>query len=572
MSELGGRKVATAEWSVKLQARSGSRVKDFLNANLINILAAFLFLLLAFFLLYPIIAVLLKSVRDTSGFTLNYYRVFFRADYYYQSLYNTLLLGVINTVVCVVVGFCLAYMTTRGPWLLRKPLKIIALIPLIAPPYLFALSLIIMFGRNGIVTRALDLPWQLYGFTGVVISQSLAFIPLAYMMIESTLMSLNPNLEESAYDMGATEATILRTITIPLLAPGLLKAALLIFVMTIAEFGNAAILGGRTPFLAPDTYTVITGESDFNMGSVLSVILILPCIIIFFVHNYLLEGKKFTTIGGKPVASEPRKITPLVMVPFVIITTVAAGAIFICFGVVFVASFYKILGVTGDIVLSNYLDFTSNKAIFNSIRVSLIAAVIGATIGVLLSYVIVRGKFFGRTFIEMVSLSGFALPGTVLGIGYLLAFSAPPLKLTGGIMILALNCVFRFIAVGVEAGISKLHQIHIEIEEASADLGASFFTTFYKIVLPIMFPAFIAGFVYTFMTAIVSLSAVVFLVSPGFDLAAVKIFDAAVYGEVGTASATTMKLVLIVMLCMLILDFITKKTRLGSSMKKSAAV
>jgi len=564
--------VATAEWSVKLQARSGSRVKDFLNANLINVLAAFLFLLLAFFLLYPIIAVLLKSLQGPSGFTLEYYRAFFSTDYYFQSLYNTLLLGAINTVVCVVVGFCLAYMTTRGPWLLRKPLKIIALIPLIAPPYLFALSLIILFGRNGLVTRALDLPWQLYGFTGVVISQSLAFIPLAYMMIESTLMSLNPNLEESAYDLGATEATILRSITIPLLAPGLLKAALLIFVMTIAEFGNAAILGGRTPFLAPDTYTVITGESDFNMGSVLSVVLIVPCIIIFFVHNYLLEGKKFTTIGGKPVASEPRKITPLVLAPFVIITTVAAGAIFVCFGVVFVASFYKILGVTHNAVLSNYLDFTSNQAIYNSIRVSFMAAAIGAILGVLMAYVIVRGKFFGRSFIEMVSLSGFALPGTVLGIGYLLAFSAPPLKLTGGIMILALNCVFRFIAVGVEAGISKLHQIHIEIEEASADLGASFLTTFYKIVLPIMFPAFIAGFVYTFMTAIVSLSAVVFLVSPGFDLASVKIFDAAVYGEIGIASATTMKLVLIVMICMLILDFITKKTKLGSSMKKSAAV
>ncbi len=564
--------MATAEWSVKLQARSGSRVKDFLNANLINVLAAFLFLLLAFFLLYPIIAVLLKSLQGPSGFTLEYYRSFFSTDYYFQSLYNTLLLGAINTVVCVVVGFCLAYMTTRGPWLLRKPLKIIALIPLIAPPYLFALSLIILFGRNGLVTRALDLPWQLYGFTGVVISQSLAFIPLAYMMIESTLMSLNPNLEESAYDLGATEATILRSITIPLLAPGLLKAALLIFVMTIAEFGNAAILGGRTPFLAPDTYTVITGESDFNMGSVLSVVLIVPCIIIFFVHNYLLEGKKFTTIGGKPVASEPRKITPLVLVPFVIITTVAAGAIFVCFGVVFVASFYKILGVTHNAVLSNYLDFTSNQAIYNSIRVSFMAAAIGAILGVLMAYVIVRGKFFGRSFIEMVSLSGFALPGTVLGIGYLLAFSAPPLKLTGGIMILALNCVFRFIAVGVEAGISKLHQIHIEIEEASADLGASFLTTFYKIVLPIMFPAFIAGFVYTFMTAIVSLSAVVFLVSPGFDLASVKIFDAAVYGEIGIASATTMKLVLIVMICMLILDFITKKTKLGSSMKKSAAV
>ena len=516
--------------------------------------------------------VLIKSFRGPSGFTLQFYKAFFSKNYYFQSLYNTLLLGVINTAVCLVIGFCLAYMTTRGPWILRKPLKIISLVPLIAPPYLFALSLIILFGRNGLVTRALDLHWQLYGFGGVIISQCLAFIPLAYMMIESTLMSLNPNLEESAYDMGASEATILRTITIPLLAPGLLKAALLIFVMTIAEFGNAAILGGRTPFLAPDTYTMITGESDFNMGSVLSVVLIAPCILIFFIHNYLLEGKKFTTIGGKPVASEPRKITPLIKVPFVIITTVAAGAIFICFGVVFVASFYKILGVTHNITLANYLDFTSNQAIYNSIRVSFVAAVIGAIIGVLLAYVIVRGQFFGRSFIEMVSLSGFALPGTVLGIGYLLAFSTPPLKLTGGIMILALNCVFRFLAVGVEAGISKLHQIHIEIEEASADLGASFLTTFYKIVLPIMFPAFIAGFIYTFMTAIVSLSAVVFLVSPGFDLAAVKIFDAAVYGEIGIASATTMKLVVIVLICMMILNYISNKTRLGSSMKKSAAV
>lgn len=560
--------MATAELSLKLRSSSGSKVKDFLNANLVNILAAILFLLLAFFLLYPIIAVLIKSIRGPDGFTLKYYYSFFSKKYYFQSLYNTLLLGVINTVVCLVIGFCLAYMTTRGPWILRKPLKIIALVPLIAPPYLFALSLIILFGRNGLVTRMFDLQWQLYGFTGVVISQTLAFIPLAYMMIESTLMSLNPNLEESAYDMGASEATILRTITIPLLAPGLLKAALLIFVMTIAEFGNAAILGGRTPFLAPDTYTMITGESDFNMGSVLSVVLIAPCILIFFIHNYLLEGKKFTTIGGKPVASEPRKITPLIKVPFVIITTVAAGAIFICFAVVVASSFYKILGVTDRFVLSNYLDFTSNQAIYNSIRVSFVAAVIGAIIGVLLSYVIVRGKFFGRTFIEMVSLSGFALPGTVLGIGYLLAFSAPPLKLTGGIMILALNCVFRFLAVGVEAGISKLHQIHIEIEEASADLGASFLTTFFRIVLPIMFPAFIAGFIYTFMTAIVSLSAVVFLVSPGFQLAAVKIFDSAVYGEIGIASATTIKLILIVVLCMAVLNFISKKTKVGSSMSQ----
>ncbi len=551
--------------------RAVPRLARFLNANLIGLLAAGLFLLLAFFLLYPIAAVFAKSVRGPDGFTLQYYRAFFGKGYYFRSLYNTLLLGAVNTAVCLTVGFCLAYMTTRGPWLLRRPLKLIALVPLIAPPYLFALSLIILLGRNGLITRALDLKWQLYGFGGVALSQALAFIPLAYLMIESSLVSLDPNLEESAYDMGASEATILRTITIPLLAPGLLKAALLIFVMTIAEFGNAAILGGRTPFLAPDTYTLITGESDFNMGSVLSVVLIAPCVVIFILHSRLLEGRKYTTIGGKPVAAQPRRMSPLIRVPFVTIATGAAAAICLCFAVVLVASFYKILGVTTQATLANYLDFTSNRAIYNSIRVSFVAAVIGAFVGVLLAYVIVRGRFPGRSVIEAVSLSGFALPGTVLGIGYLLAFSAPPLKLTGGIMILALNCVFRFLAVGVEAGVSKLHQIHVEIEEASTDLGAGSLTTFFRIVLPIMFPAFVAGFIYTFMTAIVSLSAIVFLVSPGFELAAVRIFDAAVYGEIGIAAATTMKLVLTVLLCMIALGYVSRKARIGAGVTRTAA-
>jgi iron(III) transport system permease protein len=560
--------MAKAEALYLPEASIKERIKTLINAELVNIFAVLLFLLLAIFLLYPIIAVLIKSVKGPQGLTLSYYLKFLIKGYYFRSLTNTLTLGFINTVVCLVVGFCLAYLTTRGPLGLRKPLKVVSMMPLIAPPYLFAISLIILFGRNGIITNAFRLHWTIYGFTGVVIAQTLAFIPLAYLMIENTLRSLNPNLEESAYDLGASEVRIIRTITIPLLAPGILKAGLLVFVMTIAEFGNAAILGGRTPFLAPDTYTMIIGEGDFEMGSVLSVVLIIPCIIIFFLHNYLLTGKKFTTIGGKPVASEPRKMTPFVKIPFLIVSCFAGLAIVVSFGVVLMASFTKILGVNNQLVLTHIKNFDSNMAIYNSIKVSLVAGLIGAIIGTLLAYVIVRGKFFGRSFIEMVSLSGFALPGTVIGIGYLLAFNAPPLKLTGGIMILALNCVFRFLAVGVEAGISKLHQINIEMEEASSDLGANFVTTFYKIVLPLMFPAFIAGFIYTFMTAIVSLSAVVFLVSPGFELAAVRIFDAAVYGEIGVASATTMKLVVIVIVCMILLDFLTKKTGFGLSHKK----
>ncbi|MBN2568550.1 MAG: iron ABC transporter permease [Deltaproteobacteria bacterium] len=553
------------------QLTGWERIKDFFNAKFIHILALLLFLLLAFFLLYPIFAVLVKSFQSPEGFTLAHYKNFFTHAYFFQSMYNTLLLGLINTLICVSVGFCFAYMTTRGPMALRKPLKIVAMIPLIAPPYLFALSLIILFGRVGLVTKTFGINWEIYGFDGVVIAQTLAFIPLAFLMLENNIKSLNPNLEESAYDMGATEGTIIRTVTLPLLTPGLLKAALLVFVMTIAEFGNAAVLGGRVPFLAPDTYTMITGEADFSMGSVLSVMLIMPCIMIFVVHNYLLSGKKFTTIEGKPIASEPRKMSLLVKIPFITVTFVFGFTIFICFAVVVAASFVNILGVRNEFVMKHMLDFRSNLAIWNSIKVSFIAALIGGIIGTLLAYVIVRGKFFGRNFIEMIALSGFALPGTVIGVGYLIAFAAPPIKLTGGIMILALNCVFRFLAVGVEAGITKLHQINIEIEEASWDMGATFLTTFRRIVLPIMFPAFIAGFIYTFMTTMVSLSAVVFLVSPGYELAAVTIFDAAVYGKIGLASATTLKMIMVVIICMITLNLLTKFTNLDIKPKGGAA-
>jgi len=543
------------------------KVKTFFKEESINILAAILLLLLAFFLLYPISAVLIKSFKGPEGFTLSFYKNFFTERYYYRSLFNTLLLGSINTIICLTAGFILAYLTTRGPRGLRKPLKMISMLPLIAPPYLFALSLIIVFGRNGILTKILDLNWSIYGFDGVVISQTIAFIPLAFLMIENTLMSLDPNLEESAYDMGASELTIIRTVTIPLLAPGLLKTAMLVFVMSIAEFGNAAILGGRTPFLAPDTYTVITGEGNLQMGSVLSVILIIPCILIFLLHNSMLKGKKFTTIGGKPVASEPRKISPLIKIPFFIIGGAVASIILASFVGVTIAGFVKIIGIRNTFTIRHILDFDSNYAIYNSVKVGLIAAVIGGFIGILLSYVIVRGKFFGRAFIEMIAISGFALPGTVIGIGYIFAFSAPPLKLTGGIMILAFSSAFRFLAIGVEAGISKLHQLNIEIEEASQDLGAESLTTFYNIVLPIIFPAFAVGFVYIFMTSMVSLSAVVFLITPGFDLAATRVFDAMMYGKIGLASATIMKMVLIVILCMATLRFLSKKTRLDISQK-----
>jgi iron(III) transport system permease protein len=473
-------------------------------------------------------------------------------------------------VILVVAGFCFAYLTTRGPIWLRKPLKITALLPLAAPPYIFSISLITLFGRNGFINQWFNLDFNIYSWTGVIAAQSLAFLPLSFMMIENVLNNINPSLEETAADMGASQARIIRSITIPLAAPGLLKAALLVFVMTIAEFGNPAILGGRLPFLAPDTYLMITGEGDFNMASVLSVVLIAPCILIFILHHYVLKGRGYTTIVGKPTASEPKDMAPNIKVIFMIVAIPFALMVMMSFAVILAGSFVKIVGVDNTFVIDHILNTQSNLAIWNSIKVSLVAGLFGAVVGTLLAYVIMRGKFHGKHLMEMLALSGFALPGTVIGVGYIIAFNRAPFLLTGTIWIIILNCVFRFVAVGVEAGISKLHQISIEIEEASADLGADFITIFIKVVLPIMFSAFVAGFIYTFMTTMMSLSSVIFLVTPGFDLAAVYIYLTAQLGELGLASATTIKLIAIIIVCMAILKIIAKKTGLDVSKQQGA--
>ena len=546
------------------------QVRAFLNAKLVHIFAGGLFTLLAIFLIYPIAAILIKSFWGDEGFTFDFYAEFFSYNFYYWSLINTLILGTSVMLMLVIVGFCFAYLTTRGPLWLRKPLKIIALLPLAAPPYIFAISLITLLGRNGFINNFFDLNLNIYSWAGVITAQCLAFLPLSFMMIENVLNSFNPSLEETASDMGASEVRIVRSITIPLAAPGLLKAALLVFVMTIAEFGNPAILGGRIPFLAPDTYLMITGEGDFNMASVLSVVLITPCILIFFLHNYVLKGKGYATITGKGMAAEPKPMALAIKISFLIITVPVATMVLLSFGVILIGSFVKIVGVDNTFVVDHVMNTQSNIAIWNSIKVSLGAGGVGAIVGTLLAYVIMRGKFRGRQIMEMTALSGFALPGTVIGVGYIIAFNRPPFLLTGTIWIIILNCVFRFLAVGVEAGISKLHQISIEIEEASADLGADFITIFFKVVLPIMFSAFVAGFIYTFMTTMMSLSSVIFLTTPGFDLASVYIYLTAQLGELGLASATTIKMIAIVAISFGLLQFVAKKAGLDVRTKQGA--
>jgi len=493
--------------------------------------------------------------------SLGTYVDFFSKKYYWVALRNSILLAIVTTILVVCMAFCFAYLGLKGPDCVRGPLRLLGLLPLIAPPFIFALSLIVIGGRKGILTKALMLPFHIYGWPGVIIAQGITFLPLGYLMIENVLRSLNPNLDDAASDMGASDIQILFKITIPLAAPGILKAALLVFIMSIADFGNPMLIGAGVPFLATKAYFLWISEANLEMAAVFCVFLVIPSMIIFIVHEYILKGKMYTTIGGKPQQTEKRKIPLKIFGPMMTIATPVSLMIVVCFGVIFLGAFTKILMIDNSFTLEHFESTNGIRSLMSSLKFAFSAALIAPVIGISLSYILVRKRIPFKRVLEFLALLGFAVPGTVMGIGYIISFNAPPLKLTGTFAIMVINEAFRNLSVGLEAGVSKLQQIDVAIEEAAVDMGASALQAFFKIVLPLISSAFVAGFIYTFMVGMIAVSAVIFLISPGNYLASLYILNVAEEGFLGMACAISVMLILVVLACLGSLRLLQKYTK-----------
>ncbi len=489
------------------------------------------------------------------------YKDFFSKSYYYKALRNSIVLAIVTTTLVVFIAFCFAFLGLKGPGFIKGPLRVLGLIPLIAPPFIFALALILIGGRSGIFTKLFHLPFNIYGWPGVITAQVITFLPLGYLMIENVLRSLGTNLEDAASDMRARDVDILFKITIPLAMPGILKAALLVFLMSIADFGNPMLIGGGVSFLATDAYLLWISENNIEMAAVFCVFLILPSMIMFIIHEYMLKGKMYTTIGGKPQQSERRKITPKIFYPMIGIATPVSLMIVLCFGMIFLGAFTKILMIDNTFTLEHFQSTNGFRSLITSVKFAFSAALIAPTIGITISYILVRKRIPFKRVLEFVSLLGFAVPGTVMGVGYIIAFNSPPLRLTGTFIIMIINEAFRNLSVSLEAGSSKLHQIDIAIEEAAVDMGASAFRTFTRIVLPLISSALVAGFLYTFMVGMIAVSAVIFLITPGNNLASLYILAVAEEGFLGMACAISIMLIVVVVLCLGTLKLISKYTK-----------
>ena len=489
------------------------------------------------------------------------YKDFFAKSIYWHSLRNSIVLAVVSTTIITVIAFLFAYMGLRGPRGARGPLRIIGLLPLVAPPFIFSLSLILLGGRSGVITKLFDLDFNLYGWPGVIIAQVITFLPLGYLMIENVLRSLGTNMEDAAADMGATDYNILFKITIPLSFPGILKAALLVFLLSIADFGNPMLISGNVHFLATDAYLYWVGENNLEMAAVFCVFLIVPSMFMFIIHEFILKGKSYTTIGGKPQHGEERPISGKILYPMLAVVIPVSMVIIACFGMIFLGAFTKILMINNTFTLEHFNSPNGIRALTTSLKFALSAACIAPLIGVTLSYIFIRKQIPFKRGLEFLSLLGFAVPGTVMGVGYILSFNTPPIKLTGTFLIMIINEAFRNLSVSLEAGSSKLHQIDVAIEEAAFDMGAGATKTFFKVVLPLISSALLAGFIYTFMVGMIAVSAVIFLISPGNDLAALYILAVAEQGMLGMACAISIMLIAVVLLCLGALKLVTHYTR-----------
>jgi iron(III) transport system permease protein len=518
-------------------------------------LIALLFVLLGIFVVLPLARVFGAGFVRDGALTLEHWRALLHSGAVVVPLWNSLRLGATVAVTGTLLGFACAWVLTMVRMPFSGVLRAAALLPMIAPPFMIALAAIMLFGRSGVMTRNVLVPLlgagnvpEIYGFGGLVLVQTLTFFPLSMLLLIGTLSALDPSLEEAAQSQGATPLRSFRDVVLPLALPGILASMLLLFVESLADFGNPLILGGDYRVLSVAAFLRITGEFDTSGGAVLATVLLVPALAAFFAQRAIVQRTAFATVTGRPAAARRAAASRAAVALGGAIMIVVLASVMLFFSVVAYGSLVEVWGVSGTMSLRNYADtFTAaRRALTDSLLLAAIATPLAGLFGMAAAWVLVRRNFAGRSLMGVVAMLTFAVPGTVVGIGYILAFNAPPLQLTGTAAIIVLLFVFRSAPVGIEAGISAIRQIDPVLEEGSASLGARPALTFRRVLLPLMAPAFFTGLAHAFVRSMTAISAVIFVVSGRWNLATVAVLGFVENADLARASALCLILVAIV--------------------------
>ncbi len=496
--------------------------------------------------------------------------------------WNSLFLAILTGAGTTLLGLSFALIATRTNFKAKPLLRVLTIIPIITPPFVIGLALILLFGRSGTVSFYLN-EWfdiektrWLYGFWGIYMAQLLSFTPIAFLVLIGVVEGVSPSMEEASQTLHADRWQTFRFISFPLMRPGLANAFLLGFIESIADFGNPLVLGGNFSVLSTEIYFSIVGAvANSGKAATLAIVLLCMTLSAFLVQRWWVGKKSYATVTGKGDSGQHASLNPLLR-GFCYATALPWAAFTaIVYTMIVFGSFVKLWGYDNSFTFDHYLRaFSVNFAdgikwtgvawdsYFTTLTISSIAAPFTAVIGLATAYLLVRQKFIGKDLFEFSTMLSFAIPGTVIGISYILAFNVPPIELTGTSIILILVFVFRNMPVGVRGGIAAMSQLDKSLDEASITLGANSFTTVRKVIVPLMGPAILAALTYSFVRAITSVSAVIFLVSARHNMATSFIVGRVENGEFGIAIAYSAVLIVTMLTVIIGLQLIIGKRRL----------
>ena len=529
---------------------------------------------LTLFILYPLAVLLVDSVyAKDSGLTLSIFQRIFAMKSFRTAITNTLkvgfTVGIFSTLIGLLFAYVEVYVKVRTKFM-GGLFQVVSMLPVVSPPFVLSLSMIMLFGKAGIITRYLLHIYDnsVYGFWGIAIVQTLTFFPVCYMMLKGLLKNIDPSLEEAARDMGASRFKVFSSVTLPLILPGLGNAFLVTFIESIADFANPMIIGGSYDTLATTIYLQITGAYDKEGAAAMAVVLLTITLAMYLVQKYVLEKKTAATLSGKASRArmliEDRSVTtPLTVACSAIALFVIIMYICVPFGALFNTWGYDFT-LTTKWFVRVFQKYKGFKAFKDSFLLSLASAPITALLSMIISYLVVKRKFKARGFIEFVSMLAMAVPGTVLGIGYIRGFVNGVFGtgflqgIYGSAAVLIIVFVVRSLPTGTRSGISALRQIDKSIEESAYDMGADSFTVFMTVTLPLIKDSFLSGLVTAFVRSITAISAIILLVTPQFLLITVQINEFAEKGSYGIACAFATILIGITYGSVLLMNLVTK--------------
>ncbi|MDE4052233.1 iron ABC transporter permease [Glaesserella parasuis] len=557
----------------ELKIMQGDR---FIIASLISII-----LLIFFFMVYPTLAIFISMFYDGSEFVPSQVLSILQQPYVLRVIGNSLSVATTVGILSTLFGLTFALYTTRIAKRTAFIGKIFAILPIVTPPFVVGLGVTLMLGRSGYVTAFLvdylgfSNNW-LYGFTGIVIAHTLALTPMSFMILDGALKSIHPSVEEAAYTLRSNRYQAFFYIIFPLLKPALANSFLVVVIQSLADFSTPLVLGGSFDVIATQIYFYIAGSQlDYASASTLGVILLLFSLTIFVVQYLWIGNRSYITVSGKSYRGDVQAL-PSGM-KWAIICTLGFWVLFnfVLYGSIFYGSFTVSWGIDHTLTFNNYLNlfgqgFNSGAwpSLIQTVIFAASAAPITAIFGLLIAYITVRRDFKGKKPLEFLTLLCFAVPGTVTGVSYILAFNHQPIYLTGTGLIIILSMVMRNMPVGMRAAIAGLRQLDKALDEASLSLKAGTLKTICFVALPLLKPALLSALVTSFIRSMTTVSAIIFLVTADTRVATSYILNRVEDGEYGMAIAYGSMLIVVMMAMIFLFDWLVGDMHIARSKQK----